>query len=76
MATAPVFLPEEFHGQRSLMACSPWGCRESDASEHRQWRSLVHRSQPERRVPSFLLVEAGLAALRSLLLVSLVAEFS
>ena len=23
----PVFLPGEFHGQRSLVSCSPWGCR-------------------------------------------------
>ena len=21
----PVFLPEKFHGQRSLLGCSPWG---------------------------------------------------
>ena len=24
----PVFWPGEFHGQRSLAACSPWGCKE------------------------------------------------
>ena len=29
----PVFLPSEFHGQRSLVGYSPWGCRESDTSE-------------------------------------------
>ena len=23
----PVFLPREFHGQRSLVGDSPWGCR-------------------------------------------------
>ena len=23
----PVFWPGEFHGQRSLKGCSPWGCR-------------------------------------------------
>ena len=23
----PVFLPRESHGQRSLVGCSPWGCR-------------------------------------------------
>ena len=28
MAT-PVLLPGEFHGQRSLEGCSPWGCKES-----------------------------------------------
>ena len=30
MATTPVFLPEEFHGQRSLVGYSPWGHKESD----------------------------------------------
>ena len=32
MATTPVFLPE-FHGQRSLVAYSPWGHKESDMTE-------------------------------------------
>ena len=26
----PVFLPGEFHGQRSLAGCSPWGHKESN----------------------------------------------
>ena len=26
MATTPVFLPGESHGQRSLAGCSPWSC--------------------------------------------------
>ena len=30
----PVFLPEESHRQRSLEGCSPWGCKESDVTEH------------------------------------------
>ena len=30
----PVFLPGEFHGQRSLAGYSPWGCKESDPTEH------------------------------------------
>ena len=25
----PVFLPGESYGQRSLVSCSPWGCKES-----------------------------------------------
>ena len=25
--STPVFLPGEFHGQRSLVGCSPWRCR-------------------------------------------------
>ena len=29
----PVFLPGEFHGQRSLAGCSPWGFKESDMTE-------------------------------------------
>ena len=29
----PVFLPGEFHGQRSLAGCSPWGRKESDMTE-------------------------------------------
>ena len=33
MATHSVFLPGEFHGQRGLACCSPWGCRESDMTE-------------------------------------------
>ena len=28
-----VFLPGEFHGQRSLVGHSPWGCKESDMTE-------------------------------------------
>ena len=30
---ALVFLPEKFHGQRSLVGYSPWGCKESDRTE-------------------------------------------
>ena len=29
----PVFLPGESHGWRSLVAYSPWGCKESDMTE-------------------------------------------
>ena len=29
----PVFLPGEFHGQRSLVGYSPWGCKELDTTE-------------------------------------------
>ena len=28
-----VFLPQEFHGQRSLVGYSPWGCKVSDMTE-------------------------------------------
>ena len=30
---SPVFLPEEFHGQRNLAGCSLWGHKESDTTE-------------------------------------------
>ena len=30
---SPVFLPGESQEQRGLVGCSPWGCRESDATE-------------------------------------------
>ena len=33
MATAPVFLPVDFQGQRSLVGYSPWGHKESDTTE-------------------------------------------
>ena len=29
----PVFLLGEFHGQRSLVSYSPWGCKELDTTE-------------------------------------------
>ena len=36
MAThTPVFLPGEFHGQRSLVGYSPWGPKELDTTELR-----------------------------------------
>ena len=35
----PVFLPDEFHGQRSLVGHSPWGHKESDTTE---WLTHTH----------------------------------
>ena len=29
----PKFLPGEFHGQRSLVGCSPWGRKELDVKK-------------------------------------------
>ena len=39
MATTPVFLPGEFHGQRSLAGYSPWGRKELETTE---WLTLLH----------------------------------
>ena len=33
MATTLVFLPGEFHIQKSLEGYSPWDCKESDTTE-------------------------------------------
>ena len=37
MATTPVFLPGEFHGQRSLVGYSPWDCQGSDMTEDKHF---------------------------------------
>ena len=31
----PVFLPGESLGQKSLVGCSPWCCKELDTTEHK-----------------------------------------
>ena len=33
----PVFLPGKSHGQRSLASYSPWGHKEMDMTEHKNW---------------------------------------
>ena len=33
MGTHSSILAGEFHGQRSLVGCSPWGCKELDTAE-------------------------------------------
>ena len=37
----PVFLPGEFHGQRSLAGYSPWGRKESDTTQRLRLRLLL-----------------------------------
>ena len=37
----PVFLPGEFHGQRSLAGYSPWGSKELDTTEQLTLSLLV-----------------------------------
>ena len=39
--TTPVFLPGEFHGERSLADCSPWGQKESHTTEQLTLTDLV-----------------------------------
>ena len=38
----PVFLPEEFHGQRSLADYSPWGSTELDMTEQLTHTHIIH----------------------------------
>ena len=38
----PVFLPGEFHGQRSLTGYSPWGCKDLDTTEQ---PTLLHKAR-------------------------------
>ena len=45
--STPVFLPGEFHGQRSLVGHSPWGHKESDTTEqltHTHTHTRTHTS--------------------------------
>ena len=43
MQPAPVFLPEKFHGQRSLVGCSPWGHKESNMTEQLSTHSTDYK---------------------------------
>ena len=42
LPTPVFFLPRKFHGQRSLVGYSPWGCKQSDTIE----RLSTHMHQP------------------------------
>ena len=42
MTTRSVFLCGKFHGQRSLVGYSPWGCKESDTTEQQSVRTCTH----------------------------------
>ena len=45
----PVFSPGKFHGQRSLVGYSLWGCKELVATEHAHkiWHILKFRNKTE-----------------------------
>ena len=38
----PVLLPGKFHGWRSLVGYSPWGCKELDTTEQLHWFTGVY----------------------------------
>ena len=52
----PVFLPGEFHGQRSLDSYSPWVCKESDMTEqltHTHTHTRSGESHGQRSLDSY-----------------------
>ena len=48
---APVFLPGEFHGQRSLAGYTPWGHKELDMTEQLTLHYYYYLTRNARRVP-------------------------
>ena len=44
----PLFLPEEFHGQRSLVGNSPWGHKELDMTERLTFSCIKRKREKER----------------------------
>ena len=47
----PVFLPGEFHGQRSLAGYTPWGHKELDMTEQLTLHYYYYLTRNARRVP-------------------------
>ena len=41
MATHSTILPGKFHTQRSLVCCSPWGCKELDRTERQNTFTFI-----------------------------------
>ena len=62
----PVFLPGEFHGQRSLVGYSPWDWKESDTTEQLTLRvpALVNQTEYNRHQKSETRVNVCRRALR------------
>ena len=64
LATYSLFLPREFHGQRSLVGYSPWGRKEPDTTErltHEELRRKNERLEEEGGISHFALVIALLS---------------
>ena len=54
MAATQGSLPGESHGQRRLVGYSPWGCKESDRTEHTQYsisKGLTPKSRFRALIP-------------------------
>ena len=48
-------LPGESHGWRSLVGCSPWGCKESDTTERLHFTFHFHALEKEMATHSSVL---------------------
>ena len=44
----PAFSPGKSHGQKSLVGYSPWGCQESNRTEHAHTHTNTHTHKGER----------------------------
>ena len=53
--STPVLLPGEFHGWRSLIGYSPWGCEESDTTEQLHFHFSLHALEKEMATHSSVL---------------------
>ena len=64
MTTTPVFLPGEFHGQRSLVGYSPWSHGELDTTQRLSAHSL--QSHSECRISEFWITAPSVHTVRLL----------
>ena len=51
MKPTPIFLPEKSHGQRSLVGCSPRGCKELDMTKQLSTHASVKIVPVQSNVP-------------------------
>ena len=68
MAILQEFLPEEFHGQKSLVDFSPWGRKESDTTEQLTLLTSINKirgTHPSWEHTSFCLSRGGYGEDRS-----------
>ena len=54
MATTPIFLPGESHGERSLVGYSPQGCKESDMTETTDLSGTQYMGETPHPFPKWL----------------------
>ena len=58
----PVFLPEESHGQKSLVGYNPWGLKKLDMTELLSMHELTRQSLGNKRQKEKSLVEQAASA--------------